>query len=49
MESDKDEDYRLGYVAFSRAKKVLIICCLEKIDLNQLESGCFDIHSENSQ
>ncbi|MEW6195407.1 MAG: UvrD-helicase domain-containing protein [Bacteroidota bacterium] len=30
--SEMDDDYRLGYVAFSRARDMLCIACLEKID-----------------
>ena len=30
--TDKDDDFRLGYVAFSRARKFLSIACLQPID-----------------
>jgi DNA helicase II / ATP-dependent DNA helicase PcrA len=31
--SELDDKYRLGYVAFSRAREMLSICCLENIDI----------------
>lgn len=32
MENVKDDDYRLGYVAFSRAKEKLLLSCLKSFD-----------------
>lgn len=43
MANETDEDYRLGYVAFSRPKKVLVLACLEKIDEEELDSNIFKI------
>lgn len=43
MKSLTDEDYRLGYVAFTRAKKVLIISCLQDIDTDCLDKNIFCI------
>lgn len=43
MASETDEDYRLGYVAFSRPKKVLVLTCLEKIDEKELDFNIFKI------
>ena len=37
MESLKSDDHRLGYVAFTRAKKLLVLCCLEKLDESEIE------------
>lgn len=39
MKSDADEDYRLGYVAFTRARKVLIIACSDKVDLSNIKKS----------
>lgn len=43
MKSLSDEDFRLGYVAFTRAKKVLILSCLQEIDIDALDKAVFDI------
>lgn len=43
MKSLQDEDYRLGYVAFTRAKKVLILSCLQDIDTDSLDKNTFSI------
>ena len=46
MKSETDEDYRLGYVAFTRARKVLILCCLKEIDIAKIDPEIFlIIHS----
>ena len=37
MKSDVDEDYRLGYVAFTRAKKLLMLACKEPVDVNDIK------------
>lgn len=42
MYDGKDEDYRLGYVAYSRAKKVLALTCLEKIEFSELNNQIFE-------
>lgn len=42
LKNEKDEEYRLGYVAYSRAKKVLALACLEKIDFVELNKSIFD-------
>ena len=39
MKSDTDEDYRLGYVAFTRARKVLLIACSDKVDLSNIKKS----------
>lgn len=33
-----DDDFRLGYVAFTRAKKLLILSCFEKLNKNELQT-----------
>lgn len=38
MKSDSDEMYRLGYVAFTRPRKILMLACLEKMDFNKIKS-----------
>jgi DNA helicase-2/ATP-dependent DNA helicase PcrA len=43
MKSETDEDYRLGYVAFTRARKVLILCCLKEIDIAKIDPEIFSI------
>ena len=43
MKSLSDEDYRLAYVAFTRARRVLILTCLQDIDTSKLEVGTFSI------
>lgn len=43
MKSLKDEDFRLGYVAFTRAKKVLILTCLQNINENMLDKDTVKI------
>ena len=43
MKSLTDEDYRLGYVAFTRAKKVLVLSCLQGIDIDRLDKNVFSI------
>lgn len=42
LKNEKDEEYRLGYVAFSRAKRVLALACLEKIDFTELRKDIFE-------
>lgn len=42
LKNEKDEEYRLGYVAFSRAKRVLALACLEKIDFTELGKDIFE-------
>lgn len=42
LKNETDEEYRLGYVAYSRAKKVLALACLEIIDFAELNKGIFD-------
>jgi DNA helicase-2/ATP-dependent DNA helicase PcrA len=37
MKSDTDELYRLGYVAFTRPRKMLLLACKESIDLNKIK------------
>lgn len=44
MLSVKDEDYRLGYVAFSRAKRILMIACLEQIDICEIDKDVFELY-----
>ena len=39
MKSDADETYRLGYVAFTRPRKVLILACIEKVDISKIKSN----------
>lgn len=39
MKSDTDEDYRLGYVAFTRARKVLLIACSDKVDISKIKKS----------
>lgn len=39
MKSDTDEDYRLGYVAFTRARKVLLIACSDKVDISNIKKS----------
>jgi DNA helicase-2/ATP-dependent DNA helicase PcrA len=43
MKSETDEDYRLGYVALTRARKVLILCCLKEIDIVKIDPEIFSI------
>lgn len=43
MKSLSDEDYRLGYVAFTRARKVLILSCLQEMDVKVLDKTVFDV------
>lgn len=43
MRNESDEDYRLGYVAFSRARKVLAVAVLEKIDILAFDTKIWDI------
>lgn len=38
MKSDTDEMYRLGYVAFTRPRKVLLLACMEKMDFSKIKS-----------
>ena len=40
---EDDEEYRLGYVAFSRARKVLAIAVLEEIDITDFDTDVWDI------
>lgn len=42
LKNEKDEEYRLGYVAYSRAKKVLALACLEKIDFAEMNKDVFE-------
>ena len=42
LKNEKDEEYRLGYVAFSWAKRVLALACLEKIDFTELRKDIFE-------
>ena len=42
MEDEKDEEFRLGYVAYSRAKKVLVLACLEKVNYNELDHNIYE-------
>ncbi len=39
MKSDTDEDFRLGYVAFTRARKVLLIACADKVDISKINNS----------
>ena len=39
MESDTDEMYRLGYVAFTRPKRVLLLACMEIMDFSKIKSA----------
>lgn len=43
MRNERDEDYRLGYVAFSRARKVLAVAVLEEIDISVFDTQIWDI------
>lgn len=43
MKNESDEDYRLGYVAFSRAKKVLAVAVLEEINISVFNTQIWDI------
>lgn len=43
MRNESDEDYRLGYVAFSRAQKVLAVAVLEEIDISAFDTKIWDI------
>ena len=43
MRNESDEDYRLGYVAFSRARKVLAVAVLEEIDTSAFDTKIWDI------
>lgn len=43
MRKENDEDYRLGYVAFSRARKVLAVAVLEDMDITVLDAEVWDI------
>ena len=43
MRNESDEDYRLGYVAFSRARKVLAVAVLEEIDTSAFNTKIWDI------
>lgn len=38
MKSETDEDYRLGYVAFTRARDLLVLACLEEVDIKQIKN-----------
>lgn len=42
LKNEKDEEYRLGYVAYSRAKRMLALACLEKIDFSEMNEDIFD-------
>lgn len=42
LKNEKDEEYRLGYVAYSRAKRVLALACLEKIIFTELSEDIFE-------
>lgn len=43
MRSENDEDYRLGYVAFSRARKVLAVAVLEEMDFSVFDNKIWDV------
>lgn len=43
MEKENDEEYRLGYVAFSRAKKVLAIAAMQEINVENFDKEIWDI------
>ncbi|MGI6501635.1 MAG: UvrD-helicase domain-containing protein [Anaerostipes sp.] len=43
LKNETDEEYRLGYVAYSRPKKLLVLSCLEDIDCSKLDKGLFEI------
>ncbi len=34
----KNDYYRLGYVAFTRAKKLLVLSCLEELADNEIDA-----------
>lgn len=36
MESLESDDHRLGYVAFTRARKLLVLCCLEQLSESEI-------------
>lgn len=41
MKDSKNDDCRIGYVAFTRAKKLLVLCCLQNLkegDLKKMEN-----------
>ena len=42
LKNEKDEEYRLGYVAYSRAKRVLALACLEKVDFAEMNQDVFE-------
>lgn len=42
LKNEKDEEYRLGYVAYSRAKRVLALACLEKVDFTEINKDVFE-------
>ena len=42
LKNEKDEEYRLGYVACSRAKRVLALEYKEKIDFTELRKDIFE-------
>lgn len=43
MENEDDEDYRLGYVAFSRAKKVLVIAAMKTVNTESFDEKIWEI------
>ena len=43
MRNENDEDYRLGFVAFSRARKVLAVAVLENMDVSVFDNKVWDI------
>lgn len=43
MRNENDEDYRLGFVAFSRARKVLAVAVLENMDISVFDDKVWDI------
>lgn len=42
LKNEKGEEYRLGYVAYSRAKRVLALACLEKVDFTEINKDVFE-------
>ena len=43
MRNESDEDYHLGYVAFSRARKILAVAVLEEINTSVFDTQIWDI------
>lgn len=47
---DKTDDHRLGFVAFSRAKEILCIACMEEIDsVNKKKMDSLHVTTSNDQ